>query len=1090
LSATTKQLRRGRAHTNAENRIFLSLEDNLTFYSQRSPDRHAILAPGWSPMTYAALRARANNMVRGLRSIGVGRHDRVAVMLPQGPDCAVVTITVAAGAVCVPLNPSFTADEVRRYFDELRIAALLTRPDMDSACRGVAHSFGIPIIDLSTPPSEEIGMFSIAGSAKRPFMDGEFAASSDDAFILLTSGSTSRPKMVPLTHASVCLSAHNVGAVFALGSSDRLLSLLPLYHGHGLISGVIAALAAGSSVVCTSGFDTAEFFGWLTEFRPTWYTAVPAIHHAVLSAADRHKRSAQRSSLRLIRSASSTLPTKLLGGLETLFGVPVIDTFGMTEAATQIAANPVDRRKLGSVGRSAGAEIAILDDEGRSLSPGERGEIALRGPTITKGYYNDAAATQSAFRDGWFRTGDLGYLDAEGYLFIVGRIKEIINRGGQKVAPAEVEEVLLSHPDVVEAAVYSVPHSRLGADVAAAVVLREDAKVSARILQGFARERLAGFKVPGLIRIVLEIPRGPGGKIKRSELAAAFAILLPTAPVERGSKVAPPRTELERRLGSIWADILEINQTQIGVNQDVFALGADSLAVTEIILHLREHFGVEFSFRDIVNAPTVAALAARLQSLKKAPDAKLPSARNPSKDGAQVEKADPQPVSFVQQHMLRIEQELPGLPQLNLPFAYRLQGPLNVSALERSLVEVARRHDALRTGFSYRDGRPVSIITPAVDIKSCLLVEDFTAGMPDANAGAKAFLIRKAKLTAEQDSLKPIDTNLTPPFRGRLLRLGADDHVFLLVIHEIAVDGWSVQVFMRELSELYAAFAVGRQPHLLAPVLQFSEFARWQRRWSTSSAATRQLAYWKRRLRNSSPLFAPSDGDARGELAARITQKTVRLSSALLARLKTMSRSHDATLFMTLLTGFKTLLLARSGRNDICVATAMANRTQPGTGGAIGPFANTTLIRTRLDADLSFHEALNRVRDSILEAHARQQFPFEMLADRLLEETGLDPTSLIQVFFVLENAFRRPLTLTDLAVQPFGYRTEQSVNQIHRTWLTMMLKETPDGIRGTCSFKKDLFGPTAIRHWTADYEAILVKAAANPRKTLGRLISR
>ena len=246
----------------------------------------------------------------------------------------------------------------------------------------------------------------------------------DDAFILLTSGTTSRPKMVPLTHASVCLSAYNVGAALALGPRDRLLNVLPLFHAHGLISGVLAALAAGSSVVCTPGFDAAAFFGWLTEFRPTWYTAVPAIHRAVLSAAGRHKRGTQRSSLRLIRSASSSLPPDVLGGLEALFGVPVIETYGMTEAATQIAANPLGRRKPGSVGQSAGAEIAIMDDEGRRLPAGERGEIALRGPTITRGYDNDAAATESAFRDGWFRTGDLGYLDEDGYLFIVGRIKD------------------------------------------------------------------------------------------------------------------------------------------------------------------------------------------------------------------------------------------------------------------------------------------------------------------------------------------------------------------------------------------------------------------------------------------------------------------------------------------------------------------------------------------------------------------------------------------------------------------------------------------------------------------------------------------
>ena len=427
------------------------------------------------------LLACAKDTVRALRSAGIGRSDRVAVALPDGPEAAAAIISVAAGAVCTPLNPGFTADEVQRYLVELKVSALLTGSGVGFASRTAARALGIPVLDLSAR-AKAPGLFSIAGPKTRRIRDyvsdDGFASGADDAFILLTSGTTSWPKTIPLTHASVCLSAHNVGAAIALEPRDRLLSVLPLFHGHGLISGVIAALAAGSSVVCTPGFDPAAFFGWLTEFRPTWYTAVPAIHRAVLSAAEKYPERARQSSLRLIRSASSTLPAKMLLGLETAFGVPVIDTFGMTETATQIAANPLDRRKLGSVGRSAGAEITILGADGRRLSSGERGEIALRGPTITRGYDNDAAATREAFRDGWFRTGDLGYLDEEGYLFIVGRLKEVINRGGQKVAPGEVEEVLLSHPDVVEAAVFSVPHARLGADVAAAVVLRPGATLS------------------------------------------------------------------------------------------------------------------------------------------------------------------------------------------------------------------------------------------------------------------------------------------------------------------------------------------------------------------------------------------------------------------------------------------------------------------------------------------------------------------------------------------------------------------------------------------------------------------------------------
>ncbi len=1043
------------------------------------PNRDAILAPGRAPMTYGMLWAYAQDAVCALRDLGIGRSDRVAVALPNGPDAAAAIISVAAGAVCAPLNLSFTADEWQRYFAELRVAAMVTRPDIDSPGRAAALAHGIPVLDLSAPSRAAPGFFGMTGAARRPISEVDFASGSDDAFILLTSGTTSRPKTIPLTQASVCLSAYNVGAAIALAPEDRLLSVLPLFHGHGLISGVIAALAAGSSVVCTPGFDDAAFFGWLTQFRPTWYTAVPAIHRAVFSAAEKHRERARASSLRLIRSASSTLPAKVLCGLEALFGVPVIDTFGMTEAATQIAANPLHRRKLGSVGCSAGAEIAILDADGRGLSPGEHGEIALRGPTITRGYDNDAAATREAFRDGWFRTGDLGYLDEEGYLFIVGRIKEVINRGGQKVAPGEVEEVLLSHPDVVEAAVFSVPHARLGADVAAAVVLRLDATVSAPKLRDFVRQRLASFKVPGLIRIVPDIPKAGGGKIKRSELAAALSLTHPTAPMQRGRKAALPQSELEQQIANIWADLLEVDE--VDIDQDVLALGADSITVTQMIFRLREHFGVDFSFEDIFVAPTVAALAARLQKSKKPSGTVSPSLRDPAKDNARVEKDGPQPVAIVQERMLRIEREVPGLPQFNLPFAYRLQGPLNVTALGRSLAVVVRRHDSLRTGFAWRDDEPVAFVAPPGEIKPSFIVEDLAVAAGDFRA--IALLRRKAALAAEQEALKPFDMNRPPLFRARLLRLSADDHVLLLVVHDIVIDGWSMGVFMEEVGQCYAAFAAGQQPQLPEPALRYADFARWQREWSAGDAADRQFAYWQKRLRKAAPLFATTNSKVDSELDARKTQERLHIPKSVLARLSDLSHGRSATLFMTLLAGFKALLLLRSGRNDICVATAMANRVQPGTQSVIGPFANTAIIRTRIDADLTFLETLNRVRDAVLQASASQELPFDILADRLAEECGLDPESFIQVYFVLQIGFRRPAKLPGVAVRPFGYREGQSVMPLDRTWLTMTFNETRSGIIGACSYRSDLCTP---RRWVDDYNAILAKAAAHPHQPLGR----
>ena len=1082
LSKIVKKLQYKTARKSARPPSFACLPDLLSHYARSAPDRCAILAPGRLPMTYDTLWLQTRDVVRGLRRFGVGRTDRVAVVLPDGPEAAVAMIAIAAGAVCVPLNPGFTYDEYRRYFGELHLAALLTHAHSNSPSRRAAHALGIPMIEVVARSHDGAGAFSIVGQASRRAAGEEFASNADDAFILLTSGSTSRPKTVPLTHASVCLSAFNVGTAIELAARDRLLSVLPLFHGHGLISGLLAALAAGSSVVSTSGFDARAFFGWLTEFRPTWYTAVPAIHQAILREADRQKRRARRSSLRLVRSASTSLSRDVLGGLGALFGVPVIDTYGMTEAATQIAANSLQRQKPGSVGRPAGPEIAILDSEGRRLGSGRRGEIALRGPTIARGYDNDAAATASAFRDEWFRTGDLGYLDAEGYLFIVGRIKEIIHKGGQKVAPAEVEGALLSHPDVTEAAVFPVPHGRLGADVAAAVVLRQDAKVSTQRLRDFARERLAGFKVPGLIRIVPEIPKGGGGKIKRGELAAAFSKAPPTTD-KRGDEMVSPRSGLQRQLAGIWAELLDIDQ--VGVDQDVFALGVDSLAMTQMILRLEERFGVDFSFEDIFSAPTVAALALHVeQSKKHSTDLSL-SSSDPTMETARVKGDGPQPVSIVQERMLRIERKLPGLPQFNLPFAYRLQGPLNAPALERALADVVRRHASLRTVFAWREDVPLARVMPDVDV--ILTVKDLAPRARARNARVKELLLTKAKLEAEQVSLKPIGLNHAPLFRAYLFRLDAKDHILLLVVHDIIIDGWSMVIFMEELSEFYSALIAGRKAHLPEPELQFSEFAHWQRLWSTSAAANRQFAYWKARLDNVSPLFATPKINIGGELISRVIQEPFQMSNDLVARLRGLSHGRGVTLFMTLLAGFKTLLLLRTGRTDFCVATLMANRAQLRRERVIGPFANTAVIRTRIDADLTFGEALNRVREAVWDAYARQELPFDTIAARLAEEAGLCPASLVQVYFVLQVAFRRPPKLPDVTVRPFGYQEGRTAMPIDRAWLSMALKESSSGITGICGYKSDLFEPNTAQDWIADYTAILAKAAANPDKELGRL---
>jgi oxalate---CoA ligase len=494
----------------------LCIPSLLADYAERTPDALAILAPERAPLTYGRLQQHMDDVLQMLHVLGLGRHDRIALVLPNGPEMAVAFLAVAAGATCVPLNPACGMSEFDLYFTGLHAQAVIVQAGMDSPARAMAHAHSLRIIELSPVLEAEAGIFTLTGEQPADVVHREYAQSADVALVLSTSGTTARPRFVPLTHTAVCTAAHDMGVALALVESDRLLNVMPLFHGHGLIATLLASLTAGASVVCPPGFDSSRFFAWMTEFHPTWYSAVPTIHQAILGRAALHRETIASYPLRLIRSSSAALPPQVLTELERVFHAPVIEAYGMTEVPS-IACNPLPPRprKTGSVGVATGPEVAIMDDRGNLLPAGESGEVVVRGVSVMQGYDNDPLATRNAFTHGWLRTGDQGFLDTEGYLFITGRFKEIINRGGEKIAPQEVDDVLMDHPAVAQAVTFAVPDARLREEIAAAVVLRQHAAATERDLRQFVATRLADFKVPRRVLIVEELPQGPIGKLQR-----------------------------------------------------------------------------------------------------------------------------------------------------------------------------------------------------------------------------------------------------------------------------------------------------------------------------------------------------------------------------------------------------------------------------------------------------------------------------------------------------------------------------------------------------------------------------------------------
>ena len=486
----------------------------------------AIGAPGRPDLSHGGLRAFSGEVGARLNGFGLGRGDRVAIVAPNGPEMAAAFITVAQAATTAPLNPAYRAEEFDFYLSDLGARGLIVADDYDGPAVEVAARHGVAVIRLTPRAEGPAGLFDLAAGITGTPASGGPAEADDVALVLHTSGTTSRPKIVPLAQANLVASARHIRDTLALEPQDRCLNIMPLFHIHGLIAAVLSSLGAGASVVCTPGFNALRFFAWLAEVKPTWYTAVPTMHQAILARARRNAEVIAASRLRLIRSSSSSLAPQVMAELEATFGCPVIESYGMTEASHQMASNPLPpaERKPGTVGVAAGPEVAIMAEDGRILPAGQVGEVVIRGPNVTQGYENNPKANAEGFRDGWFRTGDQGVIDEDDYLTITGRLKEIINRGGEKISPREVDEILLDHPAVAQAVTFAVPHARLGEDVGAAIVLREGESASEAEIKGFAAGRLADFKVPRTILIIDEIPKGATGKLQRIGLAEKLGL--------------------------------------------------------------------------------------------------------------------------------------------------------------------------------------------------------------------------------------------------------------------------------------------------------------------------------------------------------------------------------------------------------------------------------------------------------------------------------------------------------------------------------------------------------------------------------------
>ncbi len=988
-----------------------------------------------------------------LRSAGVARADRVALWLPDAFHSAVAFIAVASHAVCAPMNPRYRRVEIEFHLKDLAISVLVVPEHENPPALDVATRLGLQILRLACDGQGlPVALLPDAIVSHRQITGG----ATDQALVLHTSGTTALPKIVSLSHANLVTSSRNIARSLALTPRDRCLNVMPLFHIHGLVGALLASMAAGSSVALPRAFDPACFFDWLDACQASWYTAVPPIHQAVLAMAPQYPAVRSRRHLRFIRSSSAALPSSMMAALEQAFGVPVVEAYGMTEASHQIATNrlPPEIRKAGSVGVPTGPEVAIVSEDGRFVPRGTQGEIYIRGETVITAYERNDDANAAAFHDGWLRTGDQGLFDADGYLRISGRLKEMINRGGENVSPLEVEAALLQHPAIAEAAVFAVSHPTLGEDVAAAIVLQAGATIAGTDLRHWLQGSLADIKIPRQIITVDTVPRGPTGKVQRRLLAELTQ-------EQRRSEFVAPRTPTEHAIAAIWCEVLQIER--VGVFDNFMTLGGDSLNALTVISRVRRALQVDVALASLFDRPVLEEFAKAVRQAASSPLSPITLAR----------RDQPPPLSFAQQRFWFLAQMNGDNRAYHVPVRLRLTGELDAAALRRALDRLVARHETLRTSFNSVEGQPFQLI--AAEDSGFDLREHDLRQRGDAETELQRLIVEEVDTA--------FDLQAGPLIRGRLVRLGEREHVLLITLHHIVSDDWSMRVLTHELNVLYDAYHRGQPDPLPRLPIQYADYALWQRGWLTGEVLQSQSDYWRRTLANApAVLELPVDRRRPAEQDYRGSFVPLELDAELTSRLKALSQRHGATLFMTLLTGWAALLSRLSGQLDLVIGIPTANRGRAEIEPLIGFFVNSLALRVDFSGNATVSEALRRVRTRAMEAQQHQDLPFEQVVELLRPPRSLGHTPVFQVMFDWRGAEAPALELPGLIVEPL-----EAPHTLAKFDLTLDLAEVGGRITGGLEYAAALFDRPTIERHAGYLRRLLWAMAADDAQPVDRL---
>ncbi|HST60880.1 MAG TPA: amino acid adenylation domain-containing protein, partial [Longimicrobium sp.] len=1053
------------------------IHDLFAEAAARTPDAPAV---AWAEgsLTYAELDARASRLARHLRREGVGPDARVGICLPRGPEMMIAVLgAMKAGAACVPVDPGYPAERIAYMLADSAAPVLITD-------RAVAE--GLPATDARLV-RVDADADMIAAESAEPIASG--AHPDGLAYVIYTSGSTGRPKGVAMPHRPIVNLLTWQAAEWKHPSASTTLQFTTLSFDVAFQEIFSCWLSGGRLVLVAEEErrDLGAVLRRLDEERiERLFLPYVALQH-VAELAEEH--GIVPRALREVQTAGEQLRvTEPIRRFFARTGATLSNQYGPSEThvatALTLAGAPDAWPLLPPIGGPvANARGYVLDGAGEPAPVGVPGELYLAGACLARGYLGRPALTAERFVPDAFsaapgarayRTGDrvrwTESTDALTHsrthaLEFLGRADDQVKVRGFRIEPGEVEAALESHDAVREAVVIVREDAPGDRRLVGYVVAAPGAEPSASMLRAHVAERLPEYMVPSALVVLDAFPLTPSGKVARRALPA------PDASAAEPDAYVAPRTRTEEVLAGIFAEVLRVER--VGTRDDFFALGGHSLIATRVVSRVRDLLGVDLPLRALFDGPRVEALAARVDAIG-TDGLPRPACGTSAPPLVPVERDGPLPLSFAQQRLWFIDQLDPGSAAYNMPAALRIRGALDTDALRRALDEIVARHESLRTRFAGVAGEPVQVIESS---GSAALAEvDLRALPEDARE-------REVRALAAAEAARPFDLAAGPLLRSTLLRLGADDHALLFTMHHVVSDGWSLGVLVREVAALYDAFARGLSSPLAPLPVQYADYAVWQRAWLTGDVLDAQLAYWRGTLAGAPPVLElPTDRPRPAVPGARGATHAFALPDETARALRALCRESGATLYMGLLAGLQLLLGRYAGTDDLVVGSPVANRTRLETEGLIGFFANTLTLRGDLSGDPTVRQLLGRVRETVLEAQAHQDLPFERLVEELAPERSLQHAPLFQVLFVMQDAESWSLRMGDAALELIDPESE-----IAKFDLQLTLVEEDGRVHGRFSYRTELWDAGTMERAAVHLQRLLAGMAAGPERRISAL---